>query len=836
MDNAVPAVLQRLRAADIVRMVGLKVASLGQEYYRLGAVQQTQRQGHRLSGVVNVPRVPVVLDDREAKTTNAVDDLTALEVKEHSCIVEIVLESSTSWKNFCTCDVSPSTLCAHAAALLYQWLFRPFSFTTSSSSPVSSEIDSHSIVPVQPVHSEETASTEANGFFLRETPESAVVEHETEMARLVKAGSQPGSSKASLVPRGPTPLVGIAEMLAQLGLSDLRNIAREYEVSTNGLSKQLLVEAILEMLRQPEVVRHVAMTLEKPQRQLLAALTLAGGTMTDDDLRGMFERFGLGQPPQLQQSLAALQSKGLLFRTSLNSSPQQRIGLSGSLLDVGWFVPVEVRSALRVSVPVTAFDVEQTDEAGEKPIVRYSEPYRLLATLLLVARALEGYQLTREDLRGGLTSAGSSSRPTVPLSPDGSIALPAPSEWPSAALLTALHQAIPYPLSLLRFAVRLLRLADVVYMDGAQARNFRVLANAATLLLGSPHAEVVHDLFELWLTQSSYDELFELQEEGVHLRCRATSMHHPLLRQGELEAENSEARQAIVALLAQAPLNRWLHFSAFARFVYRLNPLFLQRRQRLFSPPHWWLEREEGRPLRPLSMNDWWRAEYYYLARLIRGPLHWLGACDLALGPDGRLMGFRLTPIADWLFNGQPLDEEQAGKTADAVPGNAAHVLEITEQDDLLVTSSIDTWPVIQLLEDFAESTGVRNGKLCYRLSPQSLATALSRGLQPVPLLALLRSLATAEPALERLLAQLERWIANYGRIRIYTQVALLQASDTTVMRELAATTSLDEQIVQRLHATLFVLKRSGVEQIVEELKRRGQAPLLHYEELYGTE
>ena len=57
MEQVVPSVLQRLRAADIIRMAGLTVASLGQEYCRTGMVHNTQRQGTCLSGTVNVPHM-----------------------------------------------------------------------------------------------------------------------------------------------------------------------------------------------------------------------------------------------------------------------------------------------------------------------------------------------------------------------------------------------------------------------------------------------------------------------------------------------------------------------------------------------------------------------------------------------------------------------------------------------------------------------------------------------------------------------------------------------------------------------------------------------------------
>ncbi len=90
--------------------------------------------------------------------------------------------------------------------------------------------------------------------------------------------------------------------------------------------------------------------------------------------------------------------------------------------------------------------------------------------------------------------------------------------------------------------------------------------------------------------------------------------------------------------------------------------------------------------------------------------------------------------------------------------------------------------------------------------------------------------------SLLRLLAQLERWIASYGRVRFYTDAVLLEVTDAAVTRELAATTSLNEQIVRTLQPTTFILKKAGAAQMTEDLKRRGQSPLLHDEDVYGAE
>lgn len=839
MEDVVPGALQHLREADIISMAGLTGASLGQEYCRIGAVHSTKRQGARLTGIVDVP--DMAHKEAVSPTIRArEEEQTATEPGHY--LVEVEAREHISWRATCTCVRYSSLLplCSHAAALLYQWLAHPTDFLTLSPSSLTFSASSLSA---------DSISSSRN-----EDAELQVREQKNKVSLLSKQ-----EHSANTPPfRGATPPGNLDETLALLGLSELRNIAREYDITTNGMSKQQLSESLSKALKQPEMIRRAVSTLEKPQRQLLAALTLAGGSMSDDDLRSLFERFSLGTPSQLQGMLGALQSKALIFHTSVSSSFQQRLGLGGSLFDVGWHVPVEVRSALHVTLPVTPFDVDsRPDRESDIPHVQHIEPYDLLADLLLITRALDGYRLESEDTHnerrpGGTSLAGGQSASpsnhsflslstNVP-SADGSITIPPPSGMPSSSLLESLQALVPRTPSFLRFVIRLLRLADILYKDDAKTAYLHALPNAARLLLGSTRAEVVRELFTQWLTQSTYEELFDLQRtEGLHLRCRATPLNQPALRPGELETENSEARQTLVALLAQAPLNQWINFSAFARFVYRLNPTFLQKRQHLFSSPHWWLELEEGRPLRPTQLSDWLRAEGRYLAQLLQGPLYWWGAIDIATSHDGRLLAFRLTPMAGLLFNGVTFDEHPGARQ----DSQTSPVLEISQAGDVLIACTSTAWPLIELLENFAEVAGVSAGRLRYRLTPASLGEAFSRGLHPADLLDNLRHAlgnqnveATARVARNPhdLLAILERRIANYGRVRLYTDASVLEVADTQVKRELSATTSLDKQVVRAISSTLFILKKQGAERLLEDLKRRGQAPLLHEEESHGTE
>lgn len=819
MENVVPGALQRLRAADIIRMAGLNSASLGQEYNRTATIRDTQRQGMRLRGKVDVSQTDTLaaLDDHEAATSK---DASA----SSSFSVEVEIINSASWISSCSCDGQGSLLCAHGAALLYYWLAQPALFTPL---PVPDEADT-----IDDTFSSLSTAAVAPP---RRVPERLPVREASSLERILPQNRALPTNTVSV--RYSPDLVTI---LGQLSLSELRGIAREYNLLTNGVSKPQLAEMIFEAIKQPEGVRRVAATLEKSQRQLLAALSLAGGIISDDDVHGLFERFGLGQPAQLQQALLALQRKALLFHVNAPTSEiPLRMTYTSNLSSIDWFVPVEVRSALRVLVPVTPFDVFQEDEKYGLSQVQAAQSYRILSDLLQVARALDGVELAVSDPWSSARAVETSLPASVASSssPDHAARILASANLPSDALLDALQKKVPFTRSFARFAVCVLVLAGIVQKPERDISYLRTLPNAAHLLLGSVHADVLYDLFQLWLQSGSTAELFALLEEGIQLRYRMSSQNIPMLRASEISEENKEARQMLITLLAQSPTQQWMSFAAFARFVYRLNPLFLQRRQRLLPTPHWWLEAEPTKVLKPVNLGDWQRAEQIYLAQFITGPLHWWGLCEVALSAQGRLLAFKLTDMAVWLLHSGPTD---ASISSHPETVSTQAPLQVVDNEHVLVPCAAQFWPTIELLETFAEVAGVTQGHLHYRFTPQALSDALSRGHRPDRLLEILRALVETEKQeyspCEQLLSQLEHWIASYGRVRIYTGVTMLEVADTTVMRELSVTTALDEYVIRQLHPTLLVVHKEAVGRITEDLKRRGQSPLIHDEELYGPE
>src|ERR1700730_6185528 len=95
-----------------------------------------------------------------------------------------------------------ATMCAHAAALLYQWLAHPFTFASS--------------VDALPSPPAPESAIEASTF----------ADMSYKPARLLS----PLHSSSALHTSGSVPALNTADTLLQLALGDLRAMAREYDI------------------------------------------------------------------------------------------------------------------------------------------------------------------------------------------------------------------------------------------------------------------------------------------------------------------------------------------------------------------------------------------------------------------------------------------------------------------------------------------------------------------------------------------------------------------------------------------------------------------------------
>src|SRR5215472_3323985 len=116
MYDVVPGALQRLREADIISMAGLMVASLGQEYYRRGAVHVTKRQGAQLSGIVEISHL--TLNQAASTTNDTLKTQQATSTSTGNFVTEVELRDRILCTVACSCkqpDIQPGVVCSHAA-------------------------------------------------------------------------------------------------------------------------------------------------------------------------------------------------------------------------------------------------------------------------------------------------------------------------------------------------------------------------------------------------------------------------------------------------------------------------------------------------------------------------------------------------------------------------------------------------------------------------------------------------------------------------------------------------------------------------------------------------
>src|SRR2546423_10086964 len=108
MDDVVPSALQRLRAADIIGMAGLSIASLGQEYCRVGAVQATMRRGSQLLGIVDISNLSNGVAEFPTDTVETTEHISP---EQHRCVVDVEVQSSNVWLAHWSCN--PVYICLH---------------------------------------------------------------------------------------------------------------------------------------------------------------------------------------------------------------------------------------------------------------------------------------------------------------------------------------------------------------------------------------------------------------------------------------------------------------------------------------------------------------------------------------------------------------------------------------------------------------------------------------------------------------------------------------------------------------------------------------------------
>jgi hypothetical protein len=764
MSQAPSPALLRLREADVVRLCGLGGAARGLELASRRALSHQRRDGARLSAVVE--------DEQPRRAW-----------------VELATESTPAGMRWsCACAVGaerfddgaqPGSLgCAHVAAIFTSWVRAPSDFVTPT-----------------PAGGSERAEAEPG----LQRPRLA-------QPRLM---ATPPATK----PRGAT----LADELARLQPAAVTAMAQR--VLGGELEEREARQALAMALADAARVAGLVARLDVGARDLLASVRLLGGAVTAADVTSVAERAGQPQSAA-RQDVATLERYGLLFPVSGVTTPPAAQASQASQHPwravTGWRMPPELLAALPARLPLaststlvaqpTTGDGDQAQgRAGPQPRIQPASARPLARALALLAYAPgpAGLEPTPSGANTALERQGQRQPPHFAAEPPTNV-------------LAIFARAAGVEAGLARMARRLLLWAR---QDEAQSP----LAHLANLpAIERPLA--LHAGFRLWRDAVSAADLSELELSGTGLRI-VSAPDHQALRPDTIAGDVAEARRFVLRLLALLTPREWYRLDDIVDLIWRLRPGFLRGRQLTYETPAWWLERASARrPLRIAEHDEWLAGDGEYIRALIRGPLHWWGACDLATragNRSGPADACRLTPLGVALLCDEaPLPEE----TAHALAADWGPPALPTRDGGLAVQPLAAGFGLMAALARWATPREVAGGRLLYTLSADRACAAFDAGeaADALPRALVAAGLPRDARAVTAVSERITGWRARYGGARIAVDMTLIEAADEATLAEALAYAPELAAHTRRLEHGLAALPTTEVAALRAALARRG--------------
>ncbi len=341
-------------------------------------------------------------------------------------------------------------------------------------------------------------------------------------------------------------------------------------------------------------------------------------------------------------------------------------------------------------------------------------------------------------------------------------------------------------------------------------RNETIYAADEPLFFAHSVAERTRRAFDAWLGGTFWNEMLRLP--GITLRPAPPP----------LEAARPEvlrARQGVLTLLSEQAAHLWLSRNMLLAQARLRQPdlLFPRRRGQVDvytagGNPFGWDFRLRGGWLSP--HDAWLRIEGAFLAEVIEGPLHWLGAVDLDVSPAGQPRAYHLSPVGLALL----------GK------GEWPAALEETQSGRLIIQPNFEVLalpPVRETTLLFFDQVAERESLdqvARYRLTRERWLRALQAGKSAAALIEQLEQKAQAELPQNMRYSLLE-WERQAQRVRLYRGVALLVVDDALLLDRLLADGALAGLILRRLTPTAALVDRRHFTQLSAALFERGHLP-----------
>jgi hypothetical protein len=290
--------------------------------------------------------------------------------------------------------------------------------------------------------------------------------------------------------------------------------------------------------------------------------------------------------------------------------------------------------------------------------------------------------------------------------------------------------------------------------------------------------------------------------------------------------DDAAVRRFLVLLLARAARaeSPWYSVDSLLDLLWELVPNLLGTGQT--NVGGWWFtdSKRGDAKLQLDKREDWQRVWKPLVTALLTGPMHWLGLTEVAMRGD-ELVAFRVRLSAAALNGREVETPTPAGEGA--LSRDGLLTVEMDRRTGLpvvTVPSGSSDGVDRTLLARVGQMIEASPHGLRYQLLPARLQYAFDDGLQGPDLIEALAIQSGGKlPADVR--STLERWWNDYGSVRLYDELTLIELSDDILLRELLATTSLDRALIHSFSSRLIAVDPSMVDALMAELTRQGHTP-----------
>ncbi len=287
-----------------------------------------------------------------------------------------------------------------------------------------------------------------------------------------------------------------------------------------------------------------------------------------------------------------------------------------------------------------------------------------------------------------------------------------------------------------------------------------------------------------------------------------------LILEGEWSNEPFRARESMLKFLATIPKKTWWNIESFVNAIHQQFPDF----QRPAGDYDSWFIRqaEHGDTLKTDTLQteylrgfeNWDQVDGQLVRFMIAGPLHWLGILDLAAPSEHKPpAAFRFSRWSTALLQGE---------APEGLPPEDQKI--VVRSDARLMLPARVPRSVRYQIARFSDWDELDREIYHYRLTPQSLKRAGTRGLLTSHLLALLNNNADLVPP--NLVTALERW-EQHGRQARMEQALVLRLSSPEILQELRASRAA-RFLGDPLGPTAVIVKPGAREKVLAALTEMG--------------